>query len=89
MSDQQTMERVNQEIHTANKARAYEKGKQESINDLKTIINLQKDRIDDQVDKIADLERKVAKYKKGYDNLCILVNPSYDKNIFREIMGGK
>ena len=82
MSDQQTMERVNQEIHTANKARAYEKGKQESINDLKTIINLQKD-------KIADLERKVAKYKKGYDNLCILVNPSYDKNIFREIMGGK
>ena len=79
MSDQQTMERINQEVHTANQARAYEKGKQESINDLKTIINLQKDRI-------ADLERKVKKYKKGYDNLCILVNPSYDKNIFREIM---
>jgi len=73
------IERINQEVHTANQARAYEKGKQESINDLKTIINLQKD-------KIADLERKVEKYKKGYDNLCILVNPSYDKNIFREIM---
>jgi len=82
MSDQQTIERIQQEVVSSNKARAYEKGKQESINDLKTIINLQKDRI-------ADLERKVAKYKKGYDNLCILVNPSYDKNIFREIMGGK
>tara|TARA_R100000808_G_C2091019_1_gene111441 strand:- start:538 stop:786 length:249 start_codon:yes stop_codon:yes gene_type:complete len=81
MSDQQTMERIQQEVHTANKARAYEEEKKESINDLKTIINLQKD-------KISDLERKVAKYKKGYDNLCILVNPSYDKNIFREIMGG-
>ena len=79
MSDQQTIERIQQEVHTANQSKAYEKGKQESINDLKTIINLQKD-------KIADLERKVAKYKKGYDNLCILVNPSYDKNIFKEIM---
>ena len=79
MSDQQTIERIQQEVHTANQSKAYEKGKQESINDLKTIINLQKD-------KIADLERKVEKYKKGYDNLCILVNPSYDKNIFREIM---
>ena len=73
------IERINQEVHTANQSKAYEKGKQESINDLKTIINLQKD-------KIADLERKVEKYKLGYDNLCILVNPSYDKNIFREIM---
>ena len=79
MSDQQTIERLQQEVHTANQSKAYEKGKQESINDLKTIINLQKDRI-------ADLERKVEKYKLGYDNLCILVNPSYDKNIFREIM---
>ena len=79
MSDQQTIERIQQEVHTANQSKAYEKGKQESINDLKTIINLQKD-------KIADLERKVEKYKLGYDNLCILVNPSYDKNIFREIM---
>ena len=79
MSDQQTIERIQQEVHTVNQARAYEKGKQESINDLKTIINLQKD-------KIADLERKVEKYKLGYDNLCILVNPSYDKNIFKEIM---
>ena len=79
MSDQQTIERIQQEVHTANQSKAYEKGKQESINDLKTIINLQKD-------KIADLERKVEKYKKGYDNLCILVNPSYDKNIFKEIM---
>jgi hypothetical protein len=79
MSDQQTIERIQQEVHTANQARAYEKGKQESINDLKTIINLQKDRI-------ADLERKVKKYKLGYDNLCILVNPSYNKNIFKEIM---
>ena len=33
------IERINQEVHTANQARAYEKGKQESINDLKTIIN--------------------------------------------------
>jgi predicted RNase H-like nuclease (RuvC/YqgF family) len=79
MSDQQTIERIQQEVHTANQSKAYEEGKKESINDLKTIINLQKD-------KIADLERKVEKYKKGYDNLCILVNPSYDKNIFREIM---
>jgi predicted RNase H-like nuclease (RuvC/YqgF family) len=79
MSDQQTIERLQQEVHTANQSKAYEKGKQESINDLKTIINLQKD-------KIADLERKVEKYKLGYDNLCILVNPSYDKNIFKEIM---
>ncbi len=79
MSDQQTIERLQQEVHTANQSKAYEEGKKESINDLKTIINLQKD-------KIADLERKVEKYKKGYDNLCILVNPSYDKNIFREIM---
>ena len=79
MTDQQTMERVNQEVHTANHAKAYEKENQESINDLKTIITLQKDRI-------ADLERKVEKYKLGYDNLCILVNPSYDKNIFKEIM---
>ena len=79
MSDQQTIERIQQEVHTANQSTAHEKENQESINDLKTVINLQKD-------KIADLERKVAKYKKGYDNLCILVNPSYDKNIFREIM---
>ena len=79
MSDQQTIERIQQEVHTANQSTAHEKENQESINDLKTVINLQKDRI-------ADLERKVAKYKKGYDNLCILVNPSYDKNIFREIM---
>ena len=76
------IERINQEIHTANQARAYEKGKQESINDLKTIINLQKDRI-------ADLERKVEKYKLGYENLCVVINPSYDKNKFREIIGGK
>ena len=81
MSDQQTMERVNQEVHTANQARAYEKGKQESINDLKTIINLQKDRI-------ADLERKVEKYKKGYENLCVVINPRYDENKFNEIMNG-
>ena len=81
MSDQQTIERINQEVHTANQARAYEKGKQESINDLKTIINLQKD-------KIADLERKVEKYKKGYENLCIVINPSYDENKFKEIMNG-
>jgi peptidoglycan hydrolase CwlO-like protein len=79
MADQQTIERTQQEVHTANQSTAHEKENQESINDLKTVINLQKD-------KIADLERKVAKYKKGYDNLCILVNPSYDKNIFREIM---
>ena len=79
MSDQQTIERLQQEVHTANQSKAYEKGKQESINDLKTIINLQKDRI-------ANLERKVEKYKLGHDNLCILVNPSYDKNIFKEIM---
>ena len=82
MTDQQTMERVNQEVHTANQARAYEKGKQESINDLKTIINLQKNRI-------ADLERKVEKYKLGYENLCVVINPSYDENKFNEIMGGK
>ena len=75
------IERINQEVHTANQARAYEKGKQESINDLKTIINLQKD-------KIADLERKVKKYKLGYENLCVLVNTSYDKNKFNEIMNG-
>ena len=75
------IERINQEVHTANHAKAYEKENQESINDLKTVINLQKDRI-------ADVERKIAKYKKGYDNLCILVNPDYDKNIFREIMEG-
>ena len=73
------IERIQQEVHTANQSKAYEKGEQESINDLKTIINLQKDRI-------ADLERKVEKYKLGYDNLCILVNPSYNKNIFKEIM---
>ena len=81
MSDQQTIERINQEVHTANQARAYEKGKQESINDLKTIINLQKDRI-------ADLKRKVEKYKKGYENLSIVINPSYDENKFKEIMNG-
>ena len=81
MSDQQTIERINQEVHTANQARAYEKEKQESINDLKTIINLQKDRI-------ADLKRKVEKYKKGYENLCIVINPSYDENKFKEIMNG-
>ena len=75
------IERINQEVHTANQARAYEKGKQESINDLKTIINLQKARI-------ADLERKVEKYKLGYENLCVLVNTSYDKNKFNEIMNG-
>ena len=75
------IERINQEVHTANQARAYEKGKQESINDLKTIINLQKDRI-------ADLERKVAKYKLGYENLCVVINSSYDKNKFNEIMNG-
>ena len=75
------IERINQEVHTANQARAYDKGKQESINDLKTIINLQKDRI-------ADLERKVEKYKLGYENLCVLVNTSYDKNKFNEIMNG-
>ena len=75
------IERINQEVHTANQARAYEKGKQESINDLKTIINLQKDRI-------SDLERKVKKYKLGYENLCVLVNTSYDKNKFNEIMNG-
>ena len=75
------IERINQEVHTANQARAYEKGKQESINDLKTIINLQKDRI-------ADLERKVEKYKLGYENLCVLVNTSYDKNKVNEIMNG-
>ena len=80
------IERIQQEVHTANQSKAYEKGEQESINDLKTIINLQKDRIADQADKIADLERKVEKYKLGYDNLCILVNPSYNKNIFKEIM---
>ena len=79
MSDQQTIERLQQEVHTANQSKAYEKGKQESINDLKTIINLQKD-------KIADLERKVKKYKLGYENLCVVINPSYDKNIFKEIM---
>jgi len=79
MADQQTIERIQQEVHTANQSKAYEEGKKESINDLKTIINLQKDRI-------ANLERKVEKYKLGYDNLCILVNPSYDKNIFKEIM---
>ena len=75
------IERIQQEVHTANQARAYEKGKQESINDLKTIISLQKDRI-------ADLERKVEKYKLGYENLCVLVNTSYDKNKFNEIMNG-
>ncbi len=89
MSDQQTIERIQQEVHTANQARAYEKGKQESINDLETIINLQKDRIADQADKIADLERKVEKYKKGYENLCVVINPSYDENKFNEIMAGK
>ena len=73
------IERIQQEVHTANQSKAYEKGKQESINDLETIINLQKDRI-------ADLERKVKKYKLGYENLCVVINPSYDKNIFREIM---
>ena len=82
MSDQQTIERLQQEVHTANQSKAYEKGKQESINDLKTIINLQKD-------KIADLERKVEKYKLGYDNLCVVINPSYDENKFNEIMAGK
>ena len=81
MSDQQTIERIQQEVVSGNKARAYEKEKQESINDLKTIINLQKD-------KIADLERKVEKYKLGYENLCVLVNTSYDKNKFNEIMNG-
>ena len=81
MSDQQTIERIQQEVVSSNKARAYEKEKQESINDLKTIINLQKD-------KIADLERKVEKYKLGYENLCVLVNTSYDKNKFNEIMNG-
>jgi len=81
MSDQQTIERINQEVHTANQARAYEKEKQESINDLKTIINLQKDRI-------VDLERKVEKYKKGYENLCVVINPRYDENKFNEIMNG-
>ena len=81
MSDQQTIERIQQEVHTANQSKAYEKGKQESINDLETIINLQKDRI-------ADLERKVKKYKLGYENLCILINPSYDENKFKEIMNG-
>ena len=75
------IERINQEVHTANQARAYEKEKQESINDLKTIINLQKDRI-------ADLERKVEKYKKGYENLCVVINPRYDENKFNEIMNG-
>ena len=75
------IERINQEVHTANQARAYEKGKQESINDLKTIINLQKDRI-------ADLKRKVEKYKKGYENLCVVINPRYDENKFNEIMNG-
>ena len=73
------IERIQQEVHTANQSKAYEKGKKESINDLKTIINLQKD-------KIADLERKVKKYKLGYENLCVVINPSYDKNIFKEIM---
>ena len=81
MSDQQTIERIQQEVVSGNKARAYEIEKQESINDLKTIINLQKDRI-------ADLERKVEKYKLGYENLCVLVNTSYDKNKFNEIMNG-
>ena len=81
MSDQQTIERIQQEVVSGNKARAYEKEKQESINDLKTIINLQQD-------KIADLERKVEKYKLGYENLCVLVNTSYDKNKFNEIMNG-
>ena len=81
MADQQTIERIQQEVVSSNKARAYEKEKQESINDLKTIINLQKD-------KIADLERKVEKYKLGYENLCVLVNTSYDKNKFNEIMNG-
>ena len=81
MSDQQTIERINQEVHTANHAKAYEKENQESINDLKTIITLQKD-------KIADLERKVEKYKKGYENLCVVINPSYDENKFKEIMNG-
>ena len=81
MSDQQTIERINQEVHTANQARAYEKEKQESINDLKTIINLQKDRI-------VDLERKVEKYKKCYENLCVVINPRYDENKFNEIMNG-
>ena len=81
MSDQQTIERIQQEVVSSNKARAYEKEKQESINDLKTIINLQKDRI-------ADLERKVAKYKLGYENLCVVINSSYDKNKFNEIMNG-
>ena len=76
------IERINQAVHTANQARAYEKGKQESINDLKTIINLQKARI-------ADLERKVKKYKLGYENLCVVINPSYDENKFNEIMAGK
>ena len=75
------IERLQQEVVSGNKARAYEKGKQESINDLKTIINLQKD-------KIADLERKVEKYKLGYENLCVVINPSYDKNKFNEIMNG-
>ena len=82
MSDQQTIERIQQEVHTANQSTAHEKENQESINDLKTIINLQKDRI-------ADLERKVEKYKLGYENLCVVINPSYDKNKFREIIGGK
>ncbi len=81
MSDQQTIERIQQEVVSSNKARAYEKEKQESINDLKTIINLQKDRI-------ADLERKVEKYKLGYENLCVVINPSYDENKFNEIMNG-
>ncbi len=76
------IERIQQEVHTANQSKAYEKGEQESINDLKTIINLQKDRI-------ADLERKVEKYKKGYENLCVVINPSYDENKFNEIMAGK
>ena len=81
MSDQQTIERLQQEVVSGNKARAYEKEKQESINDLKTIINLQKDRI-------ADLERKVEKYKLGYENLCVVINPRYDENKFNEIMNG-
>ena len=81
MADQQTIERIQQEVISSNKARAYEKEKQESINDLKTIINLQKDRI-------ADLERKVEKYKLGYENLCVVINPSYDENKFNEIMNG-
>lgn len=79
MSDQQTIERIQQERHTANHAKAYEEEKKESINDLKTIINLQKDRI-------ADLERKVEKYKLGYENLCVVINPSYDENKFNKIM---